>query len=34
MEPVQYVESAIAASKRYDSEGLRQVLLQARMQFG
>ncbi|MFZ2280770.1 MAG: MerR family transcriptional regulator [Prosthecobacter sp.] len=34
MEPAQYVDDAIAASKRYDCEGLRQVLLQARMQLG
>lgn len=34
MEPQQYIDSAIAASKRYDCEGLRQVLLQARMQLG
>ena len=34
MEPAQYVDNAIAASKRYDCEGLRQVLLQARMQLG
>lgn len=34
MEPAQYVDNAIAASKRYDCEGVRQVLLQARMQLG
>lgn len=34
MEPAQYVDDAIAASKRYDCEGLRQVLLQARMHLG
>lgn len=34
MEPAQYVDNAIAASKSYDCEGVRQVLLQARMQLG
>lgn len=34
MEPAQYVDNAIGASKRYDCEGVRQVLLQARMQLG
>ena len=34
MEPTQYVDNAIGASKRYDCEGVRQVLLQARMQLG
>ncbi|WP_397383086.1 MerR family transcriptional regulator [Prosthecobacter sp.] len=34
MEPAQYVDNAISASKRYDCEGVRQVLLQARMQLG
>lgn len=33
-EPRQFVEAAIAASKKYDSEALRGVLLQARRQFG
>jgi DNA-binding transcriptional MerR regulator/methylmalonyl-CoA mutase cobalamin-binding subunit len=33
-EPAQFVEAAISASKRYDCEGLRRVLLQARLQFG
>ena len=32
--PEQLVEEAIAASKRYDCEGLRRVLLQARLQHG
>ena len=32
--PEQFVEEAIAASKRYDCEGLRRVLLQARLQHG
>ncbi len=30
----QFVEAAIEASKRYDADGLRQVLLQARLQLG
>lgn len=30
----QYIEAAVTASKRYDCEGLRRVLLQARQQFG
>ncbi|OYW75213.1 MAG: hypothetical protein B7Z37_14410 [Verrucomicrobia bacterium 12-59-8] len=34
VEPEQYIDSAIAASKRYDCEGLRRVLLQARMHLG
>ena len=34
MEPEAYIEAAIAASKRYDCEGLRRVLLQARLQLG
>ncbi|MCX6849845.1 MAG: MerR family transcriptional regulator [Verrucomicrobia bacterium] len=34
LEPGQYVDNAIAASKRYDCEGVRQVLLQARMHLG
>lgn len=34
MQPEQFVEAAIAASKRYDCEGLRRVLLQARLQLG
>lgn len=34
MEPAQFIDDAIAASKRYDCEGLRQVLLLARMQLG
>lgn len=34
MEPAKFIDDAIAASKRYDCEGLRQVLLQARMQLG
>ncbi|WP_395736710.1 cobalamin-dependent protein [Prosthecobacter sp.] len=33
-DPGHYVEAAIAAAKRYDSEGLRRALLQARLQFG
>lgn len=33
-EPSEFVEAAIAASKRYDCEGLRRVLLQARLQLG
>jgi len=32
--PEQLVEEAIAASKRYDCEGLRRVLLVARLQYG
>jgi len=32
--PDQYVEAAIEASKKYDAECLRRVLLQARMQLG
>ncbi len=32
--PEQFIEAAIAASKRYDCEGLRRVLLQARLQLG
>jgi MerR family transcriptional regulator, light-induced transcriptional regulator len=32
--PEQYIEAGIAAAKRYDCEGLRRVLLQARVQFG
>lgn len=34
MEPAKFIDDAIAASKRYDCEGLRHVLLQARMQLG
>ena len=34
LSPEQYVEEALAASKRYDCEGLRRVILQARMVFG
>ena len=34
LEPAQFIDDAIAASKRYDCEGLRHVLLQARMQLG
>ena len=34
VEPAQFIEAAIAASKRYDCEGLRRVLLQARLQLG
>lgn len=34
MQPEQFVEAAIAASKRYDCEGLRRVLLQARRELG
>ncbi|WP_395751799.1 MerR family transcriptional regulator [Prosthecobacter sp.] len=34
MEPAHYVESAIEAAKRYDCEGLRKMLLQARLQYG
>lgn len=33
-EPDQFIAAAIAASKRYDCEGLRRVLLQARLQLG
>ena len=33
-QPEEFVEAAIAAAKRYDCEGLRRVLLQARLQFG
>lgn len=33
-EPEQFIDAAIAASKRYDCEGLRRVLLQARLQLG
>lgn len=33
-EPEHYIEASIAASKRYDCEGLRRVLLQARLQLG
>lgn len=33
-DPDQYIAAAIAASKRYDCEGLRRVLLQARLQLG
>ena len=34
MQPEKFIEAAIAASKRYDCEGLRRVLLQARLQLG
>ena len=34
VDPEQFIETAIAASKRYDCEGLRRVLLQARLQLG
>ncbi|WP_395745669.1 MerR family transcriptional regulator [Prosthecobacter sp.] len=33
-EPEQFIEAAISASKRYDCEGLRRALLQARLQLG
>lgn len=33
-DPCQFIEDSIAASKRYDSEGLRRVLLQARLHLG
>lgn len=33
-EPQQFIEAAIETSKRYDCEGLRRVLLQARLQLG
>jgi DNA-binding transcriptional MerR regulator/methylmalonyl-CoA mutase cobalamin-binding subunit len=33
-EPEKYIDAAIAASKRYDCEGLRRVLLQARLHLG
>ncbi|MBB5030586.1 MerR family transcriptional regulator [Prosthecobacter vanneervenii] len=32
--PEQCVEDALEASKRYDCEGLRRIILQARMQYG
>jgi DNA-binding transcriptional MerR regulator/methylmalonyl-CoA mutase cobalamin-binding subunit len=34
MRPEHFIEAAIEASKRYDCEGLRRVLLQARLQLG
>jgi DNA-binding transcriptional MerR regulator/methylmalonyl-CoA mutase cobalamin-binding subunit len=34
VEPERYIDAAIAASKHYDCEGLRRVLLQARLQLG
>lgn len=34
LQPEQFVEAALAASRRYDCEGLRRVLLQARLHLG
>lgn len=34
VQPQQFVDAAIAAAKRYDCEGLRRVLLQARLHLG
>lgn len=34
MEPEQFVEDCVAASKKYDTDGLRRLLLQARRQMG
>lgn len=32
--PAEFVEAAVAAAKNYDSDGLRQILLHARLQLG